>query len=245
MEILVEIRSRLLFYVHYFYSKFTGNYVAHHGIQRSGTNYLNIVLKNAGVNVINKYDPKRSDPRHKHCRWFQDKESIYLDLKYSNNLDVRSLDELNKICGYKANTKHIVIYRTPVHWLNGIYKWGVRSKWIDENICETKVFDFLSKAFREWCLYYKFWFEMQDRFPEKILVLSHEDLLSKEEGLMIRLEGFLGISDSLDTEVSKVPKSNKGFASKDKNIEHVSKKVISDNLGLLSSQMKEVVKVSL
>ena len=52
---------------------FPKNFIAHHGIERSGTNFLRACLLESGVKLINKFDPKEGTPGHKHFRWYKNK----------------------------------------------------------------------------------------------------------------------------------------------------------------------------
>ena len=52
------------------------NWLAHHGIERSGTNYLRSCLIFLKIDLINEFDGSANNPQHKHFRWYQDKSLI-------------------------------------------------------------------------------------------------------------------------------------------------------------------------
>ena len=88
----------------------TRNFVAHHGIQRSGTNDLNSCLQSLGIYPLNAFDPARNNPRHKHFRWQEDKSTILpMDERYQNNVTVPNIDRLNRRAGYPEGCRQIVI----------------------------------------------------------------------------------------------------------------------------------------
>ena len=176
------------------YSK--GQYpVVIQGIQRSGTNYLTAVLMSSDYRVLNKIDPKRSNPRHKHCRWQNDKTTIVMDDRYKNERVVSSISEINAICGYPENQKHIVIFRSPDKWLNSIYRWGLENFWFND---EKDFFNLnLHESYlREWDAYYYFWQSMALQSPAQVLFVSHERLVNKTEVELERINKFMGVERS-------------------------------------------------
>lgn len=230
MEIFVEVKSRIMFFLNYYRMNYFLEYVAHHGIQRSGTNYLNTILMRSGVNVINKYDPKRSDPRHKHCRWFSKKDRIYLDEQYCNNFHAETVEELNNICGYKKGTRHLVIYRNPKIWLNGIYRWAIRSGWIDENCKEDELIFFLKGAYLEWKEYYGWWLSISEKNPKQVIIVSHERLVAADKYTLENIESFLEMKSKINPKIDKVSKSRAGFSKKDPKLEKLCEQVVGMDL---------------
>ena len=67
---------------------FKTGFVAHHGIQRSGTNFLLNSLKRHHLRVINRHDLERNIPSHKHFRWYEDKSIIPKEIvkEYGNDV---------------------------------------------------------------------------------------------------------------------------------------------------------------
>ena len=66
----------------------TNDWIAHHGIERSGTNYLRAILIILKINLINQFDPAENHPTHKHFRWYTDKSLIpNLCLRGSQGID--------------------------------------------------------------------------------------------------------------------------------------------------------------
>jgi hypothetical protein len=177
------------------------------GIQRSGTNYLTTLLTQSDYRIINRIDPKRNDPRHKHFRWQQDKSSIVMDNRYQNSLYAASLEEINKICGYPVDLKHIVLFRTPENWLNSIYRWGLESKWFENED------DFFSRKLhitylQEWDAYYSFWQSIAAHTPHQVLLMNYERLIEESNRGIAQIELFMGVkrnpSENLQYSVEKV-----------------------------------------
>ena len=100
--------------------------VAHHGLQRSGTNYLNKCLTKLKIYSLNSFDEFRSSPRHKHFRWYPDKASIpsFLVDQYGNSCNADDLPQLNRVCRYPRFAKHLVVYKNKKEWLVSVLNFN-------------------------------------------------------------------------------------------------------------------------
>lgn len=187
--------------------KFSGKIgLAHHGLQRSGTNYLNECLWRCGNPPLNSFDEARHSPRHKHCRWYSEKASIpsFLIEQYGNNFHVNHLDELNKIANYPKNTSHLVIKKELYSWLASIINWGIKCNWFTD---KNNAFDNLNQLILDYDNYYNFWQNLEDRYPQKVSVLSLEkfhdnfNLIIEKQmklGIEIKNKDFNGKIDQVD-----------------------------------------------
>ncbi|MCA1338158.1 hypothetical protein [Pseudooceanicola marinus] len=167
--------------------------IVHQGIQRSGTNYLCAVLEIGDYRVLNRIDPGRSNPRHKHFRWQDDKTGIVMDRRYLNRRHVQGIDEVNRICRYPAEQRHVVLFRRPRDWIDAIYRWGLSNDWFADEA--QFVEGGLARAYlREWHGYYAKWEEMADRDPERVLILDYLDLRTDPGAVLARVDAFQGVS---------------------------------------------------
>ena len=84
----------------------TKNRIAHHGLDRNGTNFLRACCVKVGARPINFTDPKPGNPGHKHYRWHSDKTKIskLLVQESLREQHVSSTDDLNAIAGYPHRT---------------------------------------------------------------------------------------------------------------------------------------------
>ncbi|WP_342858642.1 sulfotransferase domain-containing protein [Pacificibacter sp. AS14] len=170
-----------------------GNYpVAIQGIQRSGTNFLTALLDQGSYRILNRLDPKRHDPRHKHCRWQADKSTIVMDDQYRNTLSASSVREINTLCGYAPETKHIILFRAPEPWLNSIFRWGLEAEWYPS---EDAFFEQqLHVAYwREWDAFYAFWQDRQRQEPDQVLIVSHKKMIENPQDGLKRIDAFMGV----------------------------------------------------
>ena len=157
--------------------------VAHHGIQRSGTNYLNLCLRSLGVVPVNSHDPARGAPTHKHCRWQSSKSSIMpWDSRYQNDYQVSDLEQLNSLAHYPVYCRHLVIQKDLASWLPSILNWGLRVGWLhskEEAIQQAAV---LAKADYE--AYYEFWHAQAKKCPDRVIVIQFASLIENPLSLV-------------------------------------------------------------
>lgn len=172
------------------------------GIQRSGTNYITVVLSQANYKIVNKIDPARNNPKHKHFRWQEDKSTILMDRRYKNKITANTLSTVNQICGYSDNYKHVVIYRTPEKWLNSIYRWGLGCGWFNN---EAEFFDkgFHVAFLKEWDAYYAFWQSIKLSAPERVLFIEHGQFAKNPIAGLERVDRFMQVKRSERVKIEK------------------------------------------
>lgn len=169
-----------------------GPLVAHHGMQRSGTNYLCSILVEAGARVVNEVDPVRSSARHKHCRWQDDKLTISMDPAYRNEFHVESVADLNRVAGYQANTRHVLIFKQPDLWLASIRRWALRSGWLSTDDSELRWTQAAREWLVEWDAYHTKWFSLADQAPDEVLIVNWQRLVAHRSEAPPAIAGFLG-----------------------------------------------------
>lgn len=207
-----------------FNSAFRRSQVAHHGLQRSGTNYLNLCMNSLGVRFINFHDPARNDPSHKHFRWQAEKDSIMpWDERYLNSVTARDIAELNRIAGFPNCCKHMVVKKNAKDWGVSILNWGLRVGWFPNRAAALECVGDIADDFVN---YYRFWEEVSARFPEDVVVISFEDLSRKPEILIeycnclnIRVKSDTGFTGKFD-EVPKSPKDRQPIIGADDIVSH-------------------------
>ena len=180
-KLTIKILNKLLYFLklinHTFSKTFLKKkYVAHHGLQRNGTNFLLYTLKRLNVSVINEYDKKRNKPNHKHFRWYPAKKNIPKQIysEYYNSLNVENVHELNAICNFPSDTKHIVIYKDINPSLVSMLNWGIRVGWFASKQDALRS----SYSFKlDYQLYYEFWNKLANQDPDYVQLLSFEKLI--------------------------------------------------------------------
>jgi len=155
--------------------KMKGGQIAHHGIQRSGTNFLSQSLCRCGLQPINFYDEKRNTPRHKHFRWYANKVAIpdILVDQYGNSLMVSNIELLNEFACYPDTTIHLVIKKNKLSWLASIVNWGIRCNWFDT---KESALNYLNVLGEDYDSYYSFWENLESDSPMQVGVISFEEV---------------------------------------------------------------------
>lgn len=152
-------------------------FVAHHGIERSGTNYISRCLQKLSLSPVNKYNPCDYHPAHKHFRWQPNKDSIIpswrSDLTHYNELRTSNIYALNKLAGYPVQTRHIVVKKELNNWMISILNYGLRLKWF---LSKEDALDAVEILKADYNSYYDFWQSMERDFPNHVAVFHYEDI---------------------------------------------------------------------
>ena len=164
----------------------TKGWIAHHGLERSGTNYLRACLISIEVDLINQFDPKENNPKHKHFRWYEGKYLIPRFRKqFANNLYVKNIYEINNICGYPAETNHLVIKKSYLAALTSIANYSFNEKWFSN---KDEVKKNLNLIYKDYEAYYNFWQTISDKNPSQVQIIMYEDLLLSSTPLINALK---------------------------------------------------------
>jgi len=99
----------------------------YYGLQRSGTNYLEVLLKkNFSVRLLNR-NRDRGSPLNKHCRFYDDKQ-IIPEPRYYNDISVHSYREFQDL--FKSDPDYyVVISKDPYSWYLSYRSWAQRCNW--------------------------------------------------------------------------------------------------------------------
>lgn len=179
-----------------------------HGLQRSGTNYLLLWLHWNGVAVINGVDPRRDDPRHKHCRWQHDKSTLIEPIRadYGNSFTVNDIDEMDAICDLSDRPVHIVLSKERIPWLASIANWGLNVGWFDQKSMSLSALGCLAT---DYDAYTAFWQAMAAQHEDRVMLITYNELMEETGKLQARLEtyGLASHGGDEDFSVNEVPRS--------------------------------------
>ena len=188
-KILIILKYR----VKYFFKK--KGFIAHHGIQRSGTNFLLLCLKKLNLDIINEYDPiiksyifkKRNFTGHKHFRWYANKEKIpkHIKAQYINQLNPKNIHELNLLCNYPKDTKHIVIQKDKNKHTVSILNWGLRCNWFSD---KSEALKFVGDYREDFDEYYNFWSNLSEQDPDFVKIVDIENIQNSKNELLSALK---------------------------------------------------------
>ena len=171
------------------------NWIAHHGIERSGTNFLRAILIELKINLINQFDPAENHPSHKHFRWYRDK-SLIPNMKKSllNDLTAENIYYINKICKFFFDTKHIVIKKKKLNAVTSIANYFLNQKILhkDENFKNN-----ILSIQKDYVAYYDFWKQINEKDPDSVQIIFYEDIINSTDALVKALN-ILRIFPNID-----------------------------------------------
>lgn len=157
-----------------------GKKFLHYGLQRSGTNFTESLLKkNFRVKIINR--KSRNLPRHlplqKHFRLYDDK-TIIPESKYFNNHLYQSFDEFESSLGLKELVDGVIIIsKDPYSWLLSYEKWAAKCQWPKPD------YDYIE----EYLAFLNKWKQFSEG-SDKIYFIKYLDLLTKPEKILYDIQ---------------------------------------------------------
>ncbi len=171
------------------------NWIAHHGIERSGTNFLRAILIELKINLINQFDPAENHPSHKHFRWYRDK-SLIPSMKRSllNDITAFNINEINKICKYFVDTKHLIIKKKKLAAVTSITNYFLNQKVLHK---DEKFKTNILSIQNDYVAYYDFWREINEKDPNMVQIIFYEDILHSTDEL-IKALNILRIFPNID-----------------------------------------------
>ena len=183
-----------------------GGWIAHHGIQRSGTNFLLTSLKRYNLKVINRHDSERNNPGHKHFRWYHEKAASPLEIRhqYDNSTIVKNVHDLNTVSNFPLDTKHIVTFKERDNSLVSILNWGMRVNWFDT---ELEAISVAKKYLDDIDAYNKFWVDLSEMSSEYVQMVRYEDVVKDNTVLTEALCRLGFMVNLIDLCVAEVPQS--------------------------------------
>lgn len=160
--------------------------VVHYGLQRSGTNYLESLLKaNLEIKVVNS-DAPRDHPLHKHFRLYDNKEMIP-EPKFSNSLTFDSFKQYEHLLNINESLDAIlVLSKDPYSWLLSYQKWAKKCNW------PQQPYHYID----EYVMFYDKWnrFRKED---DRIHLIRYHDLLLCPEKEMETIQNKFDVPSKL------------------------------------------------
>jgi len=161
--------------------------IAHHGLERNGTNFLRACCVAVGARPINFTDPQPGNPTHKHYRWYSDKTNISKILVegVAHEHSASSTDDLNAIAAYPPHTGHLVIQKSKVQALASMYNYCHRKRWITSEEDIKSVILCLNEDYDS---YYNFWANMEIKEPGRVSIVDYLALTNDPHILEVALQ---------------------------------------------------------
>lgn len=167
--------------------------VLHYGLQRSGTNYLETLLKkNYRVRFLNKNADRRS-PLQKHCRLYKNKQ-IIPEPKYRNNIVVETVEQLESF--FEVVPDHyLIVSKDPYSWYLSYKNWAKKCGWPDVT----------HHYIEEYNLFYKTFLKLASQ-SNKFVFVKYIDLIKAPNEVLNSLKDYMNLQKRLLAKLAlKVP----------------------------------------
>lgn len=152
----------------------------HYALQRSGSNYLEAILKNrCQIRFLNS-NKDRSSPLQKHFRLYNEKK-IIPDPGYLNDHYLNSFKDFERLLPVRPDY-YLVISKDPYSWLLSYKDWAKKCNW--PNVSHHYI--------TEYNLFYGSWLEFSLQ-TKRILFVRYIDLLRDTDQELSRLEETMGL----------------------------------------------------
>lgn len=152
----------------------------HYGLQRSGTNFLeSLVKKNFQVKFLNSIED-RGSPLVKHFRLYDEKD-IVPSAEYRNSIMVESLKSFERLLETVPDF-YFIISKDPYSWFISYNNWAKKCNW--PNAGHHYVV--------EYNLFYKKWLDFA-RETDRIIFIRYIDLMEDTERELDRLSQMAGL----------------------------------------------------
>ena len=147
----------------------------HYGLQRSGTNLLETLLKkNYRVRFLNN-DIDRASPLQKHCRLYKNKQ-IIPESQYYNEIFVETFEQFEALFEVVPDY-YLIISKDPYSWYLSYRKWAKKCNW--PNVSHHYI--------EEYNLFYRTFMEFSFR-SDKFIFVRYIDLIKDTDVMLNYLE---------------------------------------------------------
>lgn len=156
----------------------------HYGLQRSGTNFLeDLIKKNYKVRFLNSNED-RSSPLQKHCRLYKNKE-IIPEPQYDNNIVVETFYQFEELFNVTPDY-YLIISKDPYSWYLSYRNWAKKCNWPKVN----------HHYIEEYNLFYKTFIEFSYQ-SDKFIFVRYIDLIKDAGAVLNSLEKYMKLERRL------------------------------------------------
>lgn len=147
----------------------------HYGLQRSGTNFLESLLKkNYRIRILNDNED-RSSPLQKHCRLYSQKD-IIPEPQYHNDIIVEDFESFESLFDISPDY-YVIISKDPYSWYLSYLNWAKKFNWPDVS----------HNYIEEYNLFYGKFIEFSKQ-SDKFVFVKYIDLVKDANAVLNQLE---------------------------------------------------------
>ena len=155
----------------------------HYGLQRSGTNFLETLLKtNYRVRFLNIVDDRNS-PLHKHCRLYSSREMIP-ESQYENKIGIETFNQFQELLKVKPDYI-LIVSKDPYSWYLSYKNWAQKCHWpnVDHHYIE------------EYNLFYRLFMNISSQ-SDTFIFIKYIDLIRDPSTSLRDLEEKMNLKNS-------------------------------------------------
>lgn len=151
-----------------------------YGLQRSGTNYMEALIKLNYPDVQFLNGIVRNEITHKHFRLYPQKH-IIPEPQFANTLNVPDLVAFEKQLPFAPPDLYLVVSKDPIGWYSSYMKWSKKNNWPPH----------AHHYIEEYTLFYGMWKDYAAE-TDRILFVRYDDLLTAPETVLQQVGAKLG-----------------------------------------------------
>ena len=200
-----------------------------YGLQRSGTNYLESLVKLNYPSCRFMNGELRNDILHKHFRLYDDKQ-IIPEPQFLNQLRFKSITDFDTSLPAPPDL-YLVISKDPYSWFVSYEKWSHKNNW------PAHAYHYIE----EYNLFYGKWMEFSKQ-TKKILFIRYIDLLQQPLSEMNKIGNVLNLPEQHQLKTTKKVYASRKFtgAKKEEFLqqEHL-KKISAEDFTLINEKLNK------
>lgn len=156
----------------------------HYGLQRSGSNFLETLLKkNYRVRFLNN-NKDRSSPLQKHFRLYDDKD-IIPEPQYRNNIRIENFNQFEGLFRIKPDY-YLVISKDPYSWYLSYKNYSRKCNWPEVS----------HHYIEEYNMFYRKFLEFSSQ-TDKLIFIRYVDLIKDTNSVLSSLEEKMNLKKKL------------------------------------------------
>lgn len=168
-----------------------------YGLQRSGTNYMETLMRLNYPDAVFLNGIVRSEITHKHFRLYPEKH-IIPEPQFANQIIAPDLASFEAQLPFAAPDLYLVVSKDPYSWFLSYQKWSIKNNWPPHE----------HHYMMEWVLFYSMWMGYAAT-DNRILCIKYDDLLTEPATALHQVASILQYPD-----VDHVRTTNKVYASR-------------------------------